>query len=108
MVGRQNQQLHRLALDLVRKALIIGIDHYEHLGDLSGCVSDAHSVKSVLERNADGTLNFAGPQLLTGTGPTAPVTKHELKEAVRELFVDDAEVALLYFAGHGYVEETGG
>jgi hypothetical protein len=27
---------------------------------------------------------------------------------VRELFSDDAEIALLYFAGHGYTEDTGG
>lgn len=92
----------------MRKALIVGIDHYEHIGRLSGCVSDAYSVKSVLERNAGGTLNFAAPQLLTGTGPTAGVTKHELKEAVRALFADDAEIALFYFAGHGYIEATGG
>ena len=25
-----------------------------------------------------------------------------------QLFADDTEIALLYFAGHGYVEETGG
>ena len=30
------------------------------------------------------------------------------KDAVRELFADDADVALFYFAGHGYIEETGG
>jgi hypothetical protein len=92
----------------MRKALMVGIDHYEHIGNLLGCVSDAYSVRSALERNADGTLNFAAPQLLSGTGPTAPVTKHELKEAVRALFADDAEIALFYFAGHGYVEATGG
>ena len=27
---------------------------------------------------------------------------------MRELFVDDSEVALFYFAGHGYIETTGG
>jgi len=27
---------------------------------------------------------------------------------VRELFSSDAEIALLYFAGHGYIEDTGG
>jgi len=90
------------------KALIVGIDHYEHIGSLTGCVNDAYSVKGVLERHADGTLNFADPQLLTGTGPSQTVSKHALKEAVRELFADDAEIALFYFAGHGYIEDTGG
>ncbi|MHB8657703.1 MAG: caspase family protein [Solirubrobacteraceae bacterium] len=92
----------------MRKALIVGIDHYEHVGCLSGCINDAYSVKGVLERNADGTLNFAAPQLLTATGPNAAVTKHELKEAIRTLFADDSEIALFYFAGHGYIEDTGG
>lgn len=92
----------------MRKALIVGIDYYEHISSLSGCVSDAYSVKSALERHADGTLNFAAPQVLAGTGPTASVTRHQLKDAVRELFIDDAEIALFYFAGHGYLEDTGG
>lgn len=92
----------------MRKALIVGIDHYDHIGGLSGCVNDAHSVKSVLERHADGTVNFATPMLLTGTSATDRVEKGRLKDAVRELFADDSEIALFYFAGHGYIEDTGG
>lgn len=92
----------------MRKALIVGIDHYEYIRPLSGCVNDAHSVKSVLERHADGTVNFATPRILTGTGPSSLVERSALKDAVRELFNDDAEIALFYFAGHGYVEDTGG
>lgn len=92
----------------MRKALIVGIDYYSHIKPLSGCVNDAHSVKSVLERHADGTVNFATPRLLTGAGPADVVEKGALKQAVRELFHDDADIALLYFAGHGYIEDTGG
>lgn len=92
----------------MRKALIVGIDHYNHIGNLSGAVNDAHAVKNVLERNADGTLNFPTPQLLVGTGAGADVTRVELKESVRELFADDADIALFYFAGHGHIEDTGG
>jgi hypothetical protein len=92
----------------MRKALIVGIDHYEHIGSLSGCVNDALSVKALLERNSDGTLNFAAPQVITGTSTTQVVCKRDLKQAVRELFADDAEIALFYFAGHGYIEDTGG
>jgi len=92
----------------MRKALIVGIDYYEHISSLSGCVNDAHSVKAVLERNSDGTLNFAAPQVMTGTSATQVVSKRDLKDAVRELFADDAEIALFYFAGHGYIEDTGG
>lgn len=92
----------------MRKALIVGIDHYDDIRDLSGAVNDAHAVKNVLERNADGTLNFPTPQLLVGTGPGNRVTRRELKESVRELFSDDADIALFYFAGHGYIEDVGG
>ena len=92
----------------MRKALIVGIDHYDQIQSLSGAVKDAYSVKSVLERHADGTLNFAQPKLLAATGPGAPVTRTELREAVDELFRDDAEISLFYFSGHGYIDAAGG
>jgi hypothetical protein len=91
----------------MRKALIIGIDYYEHVDQLMGCVNDAHAVKAMLDRHADGSVNF-GTRLMVGTGPREVVRRSELKEAVRELFADDSEVALFYFAGHGYIETTGG
>jgi hypothetical protein len=92
----------------MRKALIVGIDYYDLITNLSGCVNDAHSVRAALERNADGTLNFTAPQVLTGTGTAQRVVKRDLKEAARELFADDSDIALFYFAGHGYIEDTGG
>jgi hypothetical protein len=92
----------------MRKALIVGIDYYQSFKCLSGCVNDAHAVRAILERHADGTVNFATPRLLTGTGPTESVDRTEFKEAARELFADDADIALFYFAGHGYIEDTGG
>ncbi len=92
----------------MRKALIVGIDHYDHIGSLRGAVNDAHSVKAVLERHGDGRLNFAQPKLMTGTGPGATVARAELRAAVKELFEGDAEIALFYFAGHGHIDSTGG
>src|SRR5215208_5934379 len=92
----------------MRKALVVGIDHYEHIGNLSGCVHDALGVKEMLDRHADGSINFAQPKLLVGTKPGEAVERSELKETVRELFADDSEVALFYFAGHGYIEAAGG
>ncbi|MBF7684116.1 caspase family protein [Acinetobacter sp. B5B] len=92
----------------MRKALIVGIDQYLHLNCLSGCINDAYSVKNILERNADGTINFATPKMLIGNDKSKPITKKQLKNAVKELFEDDSDIALLYFAGHGYIEHTGG
>ena len=45
----------------MRKALVVGINYYATHppeSQLFGCVNDAHSVRSVLERHSDGTLNF--------------------------------------------------
>ncbi|MGO3357418.1 MAG: caspase family protein [Bifidobacterium crudilactis] len=92
----------------MRKALIVGIDHYDHINSLRGAVNDAHNVKTVLERHADGTLNFAQPRLMTGTGPGSGVTRSELRIAAQELFAEDSDVALFYFSGHGYIDSTGG
>lgn len=91
----------------MRKALLVGIDHYSSCSPLYGCVNDAHSVKSVLERHSDGTVNF-DVRLMTATGPSDLINRAELREAIRELFADDSETALFYFAGHGHIESTGG
>lgn len=91
----------------MRKALVVGVNYYEHSPALYGCVDDAHAVKSVLERNSDGTVNF-GVKLLSGTGPTDLVLQSKLRENIRELFAGECETALFYFAGHGHIEATGG
>lgn len=91
----------------MRKAYIAGINHYEHFSPLFGCVDDAYSVKAALEQNGDGTVNF-DCRLDTATGPSDQVTKARLKDAAEELFRDDADVALFFFAGHGHVEAAGG
>ena len=91
----------------MRKALVVGIDYYEHVGSLYGCVSDAHSVKAVLARHSDGSVNFAVRDV-TGTGPADPVTRTELKSLVEQVFASDGEIALFYFAGHSQVGNTGG
>jgi hypothetical protein len=91
----------------MRKALIVGINHYDSVSQLYGCVDDAHSVKAVLERHDGGMVNF-DCKLLTGTSATDRVDRNTLKDSIEDLFRGDAEVALFYFAGHGYIEATGG
>lgn len=92
----------------MRKALIVGIDHYEKVSNLYGCVNDAHSVKSVIERHADGSVNFPTPKMLAASGSTNAVTRAALKDSIEELYKDDSDIALLYFAGHGYIDSAGG
>ncbi|MBQ0741335.1 caspase family protein, partial [Aquimarina celericrescens] len=55
----------------------------------------------------DGTINFAS-KLEVATNDKSAITRKELKELCIELFKDDSDVALFYFSGHGYVENTGG
>lgn len=91
----------------MKKALIIGINYYEHSPSLFGCVDDAHQVKSVLNRNGDGSKNF-DVQIYTATGPTDTISRSEIKDHIKDLFHDDSEIALFYFSGHGHIESTGG
>jgi len=91
----------------MRAALVVGINFYKHGGSLHGCVDDAYSVKGVLERHGDGSLNF-DVKLLTGTGPAQQVTRNELRDAIRDLFAIESDISLFFFAGHGHIDATGG
>jgi len=88
-------------------ALIVGINHYPFGNDLFGCVNDAYSVKNVLERNSDGTVNF-DCKLMTASNAKESIERGELKDAVDKLFMTKSEIALFYFAGHGHISATGG
>ena len=91
----------------MRRALAVGINYYQHINPLFGCVNDAERISGPLSRHSDGSVNF-GVRTITAAGPETAIDRAELKDAVRSLFADDGEVALFYFAGHGYVEATGG
>ncbi len=91
----------------MRKALVVGIDFYHSVSSLFGCVNDSFAVKSMLDRHADGSVNFS-VRHLTGTSASDTVPREELRKAIEELFVGDGDVALLYFAGHGHIESIGG
>lgn len=91
----------------MRKALVVGINYYQNISQLYGCANDARDVAQVLERHADDSINF-GVKLVLAESSKELVTRSDLKEAIRNLFAGDGEVALLFFAGHGYVEDTGG
>lgn len=91
----------------MRKALVIGIDYYEEVGSLYGCVRDARAVADMLVRNADGSVNFH-VKLLTAQSAGEKTSWNDLRQAIEELFQGDSEIALFYFAGHGYLEPAGG
>lgn len=83
-------------------AIVVGIDQYQSAVDLSGCVNDAKRLCQLLAENSDGSPNF-DVHLLTSETPDLVSTKTLLVE-VSKMFERELEVALLYFAGHGYVD----
>lgn len=85
----------------MRRALVIGIDDYSS-SPLNGCVNDAISVGALLEKNGDGSPNFS-VQLMTSD--SAATNNVEVGEAIKALFTGDAETAVLYFAGHGVIDD---
>lgn len=84
----------------MRKALLIGIDHYMGENALDGCVKDIRALRDCLELNEDGTKNFE-VELLEN-----PQFKKEGMDAIKKLFSMDGEMAILYFSGHGWVNDT--
>ena len=88
----------------MRRALLVGIDDYPS-SPLAGCVNDAEAMEGLLRRHDDGRVNF-DTQLLTSDQEL--ITRPRLREGIEELFADPAEVALLYFSGHGTENDLGG
>lgn len=85
----------------MRKALVIGINNYPTV-PLRGCINDASAFGGIIETNGDGSPNF-DVRLITDVP-----TKAELKGHIRDLFSGDADTALFYFSGHGYLDDIGG
>jgi hypothetical protein len=82
----------------MRRALVVGIDDYPR-APLKGCVNDADAMAALLARHADGSPNFDVQRL---TSDSASITRGNLLANIQRLFGhDDADVALLYFSGHG-------
>lgn len=72
---------------------------------MSGCVQDAEAVGDILGRNKDGSPNFDCRIL---TGPPKSITRTVLRKQIDELFAHEADIALLYFSGHGTENNLGG
>ena len=85
----------------MRKALVIGIDSYEG-SPLSGCVNDANLVAKCLERHENESVNCFVRKYLDVQD------KGTLKGHIIDCFSGDAEIALFYFSGHGYIDSVGG
>lgn len=87
----------------MKKALVIGIDDYDPPNGLAGCVNDAVELAALLETNGDGSPNFDVRRLISSE---TRITSAVLHEAIVDLFFGEAETVLLYFAGHGFLDQT--
>src|SRR6266567_7004736 len=92
-----------------RRALIIGIDHYQLSGnDLQSATADAEAIGSLLARHEDGTPNYHCRILLDTMENGQPISRAALRKACRELFADFRGDVLFYFSGHGVLTPDGG
>lgn len=85
----------------MKKALIVGINDYPQQ-PLTGCCNDALAISEMLSTHGDGSPNF-GPLLMLNVS-----TKGDLRSLIEECFSGDADVALFYYSGHGYIDSVGG
>lgn len=85
----------------MRRALVIGIDDYEN-APLNGCVADASVIGDLLARHGDGSPNFNVRKLLSSE---QKVTAQVMDDQIKELFENPADTVVLFFAGHGIVDE---
>jgi caspase domain-containing protein len=89
-----------------KRALIVGINEYDTVTSLWGCVKDATGMADVLARNDDGSINF-DCKLFTSPGPEK-ITRGALKRYWNELFHEFRGDVLFYFSGHGTSTNVGG
>jgi hypothetical protein len=82
----------------MKRALLVGIDRYETFPSLRGCVNDVKVLAPLLARHDNGDPNF---ECMERTSAEVSVTRASLLSDLRALLEPKADVALLYFAGHG-------
>ena len=59
----------------MKRALLVGIDHYDRFGSLDGCGNDVNALEALLSRNEDNSPNF---DCQKRTSLTGGVTRDEL------------------------------
>jgi len=98
-----------------RRALLVGINHYDHMAELTWCIDDVLALRQVLEYHENHARNFFCHTLLGSQSATDAlntpynrerVTFSTLRIALKELFAFE-EMVLFYFSGHGYPTENG-
>lgn len=84
----------------MKKALIVGLNQYPG-HELNWCDNDAIAIAGLIETNGDGSPNFDVLRIIDAC------TKEQLQSSIQRLFADEADIALLYFSGHGHDADGG-
>jgi hypothetical protein len=95
-----------MEMETNKRALLVGIDHYQGMSQLTGCVADARSMRELLERHADGSPNYDCRMLTSADGP--PITREYLRSEWHGLFDTFDGHLLFHFSGHGTPTKAGG
>ncbi|MGH2479760.1 MAG: caspase family protein, partial [Ktedonobacteraceae bacterium] len=94
-----------------RRALLVGINHYDYMPNLTWCTDDTLAIRQVLAFHENHDPNF-DCRVLLGSEPVPEellqerVTFNRLRKELQELFAFD-DMVLFYFSGHGYATEHG-
>lgn len=85
----------------MKKALIVGLNKYPHPYELKYCAHDAREMSELIGTNGDDSPNF-DVQLVEDS-----CNNRKLRQKIEDLFKGDADIALLYFSGHGEEKDGG-
>ncbi|MCP2223689.1 caspase family protein [Bradyrhizobium elkanii] len=88
-----------------KRALLVGINQYDHVSSLGACVADAKAMDELINFHSNKSRNF-DTRLLTIPG-AKPVTRTTLRAAWDDLFGGFKDDVLFYFSGHGAITSTG-
>lgn len=84
----------------MKRALLVGVDHYENYSNLGGCANDVAALHPLLARHEDDSPNL-DCRVIEARDDASSLTRDDLLELVDELLAPGCDFALLYFAGHG-------
>ncbi|MGP1372152.1 MAG: nSTAND1 domain-containing NTPase, partial [Almyronema sp.] len=102
------------AATMSRDALVVGINHYQHLSKLQAPGTDAEAIAQRLERDGDFRV-WRLPEIVADgkpkVGQQTEVSLDSLEDALVKLFLPNGksvpDTALLYFSGHGLRKTRG-
>lgn len=90
----------------MKNALIIGINRYNTLESLNGCVNDANEMDRLLHLNQNEKINFRN-ETITISEKADKLSSQTLNEKCEQLFSSNAQIVLFYFSGHGVPTSDG-